>query len=241
LSRAPDWLALVLTIGFANAAAIGITLAIRRWSAAIGVTSGSPVVNSWATAAGALTALLFAFTIVTVWNAESRARTDLSDEASSLRFVARDLDRSQLPMLRTYLMGTIAEWPQLCGGTPDRSVDAALNRLERLAKPRSQAYANDLFRQLGVAEDLRNRRWQAASAAIPPEIWVGLMLLSCALFTVLGSALHERRAVHLLLMVAVATAIGTLFWVSIVLEYPFCGSTAIPPDALMSVARAHLM
>ena len=43
--------------------------------------AGPPVVNAFATCIGALTALLFAFTIVTLWNQNTRALANVADEA----------------------------------------------------------------------------------------------------------------------------------------------------------------
>jgi hypothetical protein len=42
-------------------------------------------------------------------------------------------------------------------------------------------------------------------------------------------------------MLAAGTAIGTLFWVTIVLEYPFCGSNAIRPDEILLILKEHLI
>jgi len=241
LSQMPSWVAFVCTIAICNGIAVCATLLARRWSQRIGVTEGAPVVNSWATCAGALAALLFAFTIVTVWNSSTRAFSNIDDEASAIRLVARDLATPQLPMLREYVEGTVAEWPQLCGGKPNPRVDIALLTLQRLAKPRLPGYADDLYRQLGTMEDLRNRRWQTSSSSIPDEIWAALIVLSCALVTVLALALPNRPEVHFVLMIAVATALGTLFWVATVLEYPFCGRTGIGPSEILDIIRAHLM
>lgn len=239
-SELPSALSFVVTIALWNAIALFATWIARRWSYGLGIKTGSPVVNSWATCVGALCALLFAFSVVTLWNGTGRAQANVDDEAAAMRWVGRDISAAQLPLLRAYVNQSIDEWPALCGGKPDARVDASLVRLERLAKPRSSAYANDLYRQLGSLEDTRNRRWQTATSSVPAEIWVALIVLSCALLTVLAVAMPDRRETHLVLMVTVATAIGTLFWVTTLLEYPFCGVGAIGPQELLAVARAHL-
>jgi hypothetical protein len=239
--RAPTWLAFVVMVAIANAVALLAMFVARRWSYRLGVTTGPSVVGAWATCAGGLTALLFAFTIVTVWNSAARARSNVDDEAAAIRLVARDIVPSQHSLLRTYVDETIAEWPLLCGGVENPHVDATLVALQQVAKPRSPSYADDLYRQLGTMEDLRNRRWQTSTSSIPDEIWVALLVLSCSVFAVLSLALTDRHETHLVLMVAVATSIGTLFWVARVLEYPFCGRTGIGPGELLDIVRAHLM
>ncbi len=222
LSHLPTWSSLAILVAVANAVAYGAMAAVRGWHRHTGVTSGPAVVNAWATCAGALCALLFAFSIVTVWNQGARAGTHLDDEVMAMRSVARDLAPAQLPLLRAYLRASVAEWPRLCGGTPSRAPAAALVRLERLAKPRAAAYGDDLYRELATLEDLRARRWQAAEGSVPLEIWLALVVLSLALLTVLAVAMPDRPGTHATLMLAVGTALGTLFWVTAVLELPFC-------------------
>ncbi|HEY1976778.1 MAG TPA: hypothetical protein VGG89_09550 [Candidatus Baltobacteraceae bacterium] len=239
--RAPTWLAFIVMIAVANAVALSAMYVARRWSHRMGVTSGPPVVSAWATCAGGLTALLFAFTIVTVWNSAARAKSDVDDEAAAIRLVARDIAPAQRVLLREYVNETIAEWPALCGGEQDPKVDATLVALQQAAKPRSPSYADDLYRQLGTMEDLRNRRWQTSTSSIPDEIWVALLVLSCSVLIVLSLALTERPEPQTVLTAAVATALGTLFWVAGVLEYPFCGRTGIGPGELLDIVRAHLL
>jgi hypothetical protein len=237
LSELPTWNALLITAGLANAFAIATMLVSRRrWDG-----NGVAVVIPWATCAGALTSLLFAFTIASVWNGSAKARSNVDDEASAIRLVARDLAPAQLPLLREYVARTIAEWPRLCGASRDPNIERSLLSLQRTAKPRLPAYADDLYRQLSAMEDLRNRRWQAASASIPGEIWISLVVLSCALLCVLAIARPDRFDVHVALMIAVATALGTLSWVATVLEYPFCGNTGIGPREILDIVQAHLM
>lgn len=239
--QAPTWLAFIGMVAIANAVGLAAMSLARRWSHRLGVTTGPPVVGAWATCAGGLTALLFAFTIVTVWNSAARARSNVDDEAAAIRLVARDIAPSQRGVLRAYVNESIAEWPQLCGGKADPQIDATLISLQQSAKPRSPSYADDLYRQLGTMEDLRNRRWQTSTSSIPDEIWVALLVLSASVLVVLSLALTDRPEVHVVLTIAVATALGTLFWVAAVLEYPFCGRTGIGPAELLDIVRGHLV
>jgi hypothetical protein len=241
LSTVPAWVSFVVLVAGWNVLALGAMRLCRRWSASRGLTSGPPVVNSWATAAGALTALLFTFTIVTLWNQAIRADTNVDDEAAAIRMVARDIAPSQAGLVRNYVQLTVNEWPQLCGGKESDDVNAALVLLESAATPRSEKYADNLFQTLGTVEDMRNRRWQVSESTVPGEIWVALFVLSCVLLTILGIAMPDHSGTHVVLMVTAGTALGTLFWVTTILEYPFCGSNAIPPDEILAILRTHLM
>ena len=106
--RAPTWLAFVLIIAIANAVAMVAMLLARRWSHRIGVTTAPTVVGAWETCARGLTALLFAFTIVTVWNSAARAKSNVDDEAAAVRQIARDVAPAQLPLLRRGYHGAAA-------------------------------------------------------------------------------------------------------------------------------------
>jgi Protein of unknown function (DUF4239) len=224
-----------------SALALAVMVLCRRWSAGKGLTAGPPVVNSWATCVGGLTALLFAFTVVTLWNQLIRAEQNVDDESSALRAVARDILPAQVELVRNYAQLTADEWPLLCGGKERPDVDASLILLSRIAQPRAEKYADNLFQTLGTLEDLRNRRWQVSTSSVPDEIWVGLVVLSCSLLAVLGIAMPDHLGTHVILMLAVGIALGTLFWVTVVLEYPFCGSSGIRPDEIVTIIRTHLM
>jgi hypothetical protein len=241
LSQLPSWVAFVITAGIANAAAVATMAVVRHWSHEAGIESGPAVVNSWATAAGALCAVLFAFSIVTLWSAVARARANVDDEATAVRAIARDLVPAQRPLLAAYVRGSVNEWPQLCDGRRRTSVDAALSGLIRSAKARRPAYDDDLYRELAMLEDLRDRRWEFAASSIPAEIWGGLLVTAGALLVVLAVALPERRGTHAALMLAIATSLGTLLWVMIVLDHPFCGSAAMRPAALVEAVQSHAM
>jgi hypothetical protein len=240
-SQQPSWTAFLILLLVANSVALLAMLAGRRVSHSLGLQAGPPVINAWATCCGALCAMLFAFTIVTLWNRTGLAYSNTDDEAAAMRSVARDLSVSQLPLLRDYIKLTVAEWPRLCGGDQDTRPDEALLKLQRVAQPRKADYAGDLYRQLSLMEDLRNRRWQVSNYSVPPELWVALIILSCAILIVLSFALPEQRTLHIVWMVVIATTLSTLVWVLTVLEYPFCGHTGISPAEITEILRTHLL
>jgi hypothetical protein len=237
----PTAVSFALMFVVANAIAVGMMLTARALMKRAGIEFGPSVVSAWATVAGGLCALLFAFTVVTLWNGGTKANANVDDEASTIRNVARDLTPVQLPLLRDYVLKTVAGWPQLCGDTKDQAAGDALNIFERTAQPRDKSYADDLFRQLGILEDLRNRRLQAADHSVPSEIVWALTILSLVVLGVLAIAMPDRFGVQAALMLLVGTGLGTLFWVTLVLQYPFCGAGGIPPDELVAILRNHVI
>jgi hypothetical protein len=239
LTDLPSWIAFVLLVGITNAVALAATFLARRWYQRRGVTAGPAIVSAWATCLGALAAVLFAFTIITLWSIFGRAQASTDSEAAAVRLVARDILPSELPLLRAYVSGSAEEWPQMCGGKPDQRVVDSLITLQRTAKPRAPEYGNDLFLQLGTLEDTRNLRWESSSASTPVELKIALCIVAIVLFGVLAIALPDRLDTHVALTVLIATALGSVFWVMVALSYPYCGSYSISPDQIVSSLRAH--
>ena len=239
LTDLPSWISFTLVIGVANALALAMVVFARRWYLQRGVTSGPAVVSAWATCLGALAAVLCAFTIITLWSIFAKAQSNTDNEGAAIRVVTRELAPAQLPMLRAYVNASAAEWPLMCGGQPDRRVDALLIALERTAKSRAPEYATDLYHQLGNLEDERYERWQISNASTPVELKIGLCIVARALFGVLAIAFPERLDTHVALSVLTATALGSVFWVMLALSYPYCGSYFIGPDQILSSMQAH--
>ena len=239
LSALPPYVSLVVALVAANVVALAVTFTARYWARTRNVTAGPAVVNCWAISTGGLSALLFAFAIVTLWNMMSAAQAAAGAESTSIRLVARDLASDQVPLLRSYVTESIDEWPRLCGGKPDPRVDATLTMLERVARPRAAEYADDLFRQLAAMENLRYNRWQQSGASAPFELEIALGIITIALLGVLGIALPERADTHAALTVLVACAFGVVFWVVSTLAYSYCGNHNVGPE-LMSAALREL-
>jgi len=219
-----------------NAIALAAVFLVRRWAARNRI-AGSPAISAWATAVGALCAVLFGFTIVNLWNVLRSADANVDAEAVAVRMVARDLQPAQTGMLRDYVAATVVEWPSLCGGGHSPLADAALARLEQNSKAKSAIYDDDLYRQLSTLEDLRLVHLRAAGDVLPRELWIALGVLAVSLLVVLAFALLESQAYHIALMLAVGTALGMLFWVASLLDYPFCGSTSVQPTALVQTLQ----
>jgi hypothetical protein len=237
LSTLPPLVSLLIVVGIVNVVALGLTFGVRRWCHRRNISIGPPVANPWAVSIGGLSALLFAFTIVTLWNMLTDARSNATDEGAAIRVLARDLEPAQIPLLRSYVTESAAEWPQLCGGKPDSRVDDSLSALERLARPRLPEYASEFDRQLDRVEDFRYQRWRRATASIPAELRISLCIVVLALLGVLAIALPERADTHAALTVLVATGFGAVFWVITALAYPYCGNWKLGPDQIVAALR----
>ncbi|HUZ49692.1 MAG TPA: hypothetical protein VMW12_08145 [Candidatus Dormibacteraeota bacterium] len=238
LSRIPSVVSFLLVVGFTDGLALAAMFAARRWANRRRLPMGPPIVSAWATVAGGLCGLLFAFAIATLWSQLRASETNLDAEATAVRLAARDVSSAQVPLLRAYVEASVREWPSLCGGGSFAASRSALVRFEREASPRSPEYAADLSAQIDALERTRFRRLRSSQPTVPDEVWVALVVLALAAIVVLSIANPERLALHVALMLVVGTELGALFWVLTVLELPFCGSTGIGLSALANALQA---
>jgi len=239
LTGLPEGLAFVIAIAGFWAFGIGGLLIARRALDASGVARTQPAMAGWATCLAALTALLYTFVVANVWIGSNQTRAKVNGEAAAIRLLARDIAPDQRALVRAYGTSVVRdEWPALCGSDGSPATAAALRRLERTARPADAAVRGDLYVQLAALENLRYDRLQAAKASIPREIWIGLVVLSALMLTVTFFGHHENLTFHLGLTLALATALATLFWLTVQIDYPFCGGTVIDPGAIADAIRS---
>lgn len=240
LSSMPSALSFVIIVLVVEAVALGAVALARRWSVRRSLPQGQPLVSAWATVAGALCGLLFAFVIATLWVQLRTTVRDVDSEATAIRMIARDLAPTQLPLLERYVRATLAEWPTLCNGGSFAVSQQALGQLQTQAQAKSAALAGDLSQQLGVLERARALRLEAGRPIIPFEVWTALIVLALAVIAVLAIANPPRLVYHVALTLIIGAELGTLFWVLTLLELPFCGKTGLTPapilDALHSLS-----
>jgi hypothetical protein len=239
LTNLPEWLTLVLSLcGFSAFGVVGL-LATRRILDRYGVVRTQPAIAGWATCLAALTALLYAFVVANLWVSSNTSRANVNGEAAAIRLLARDIAPSERGWLREYAGSVVAdEWPQLCGGEGSPKTAALLWRLENQAKPAEQGVRMDFYLQLAALENLRYVRLQAGGPSIPPEIWVALTLLSMLLLAITFFAHLEHLGFHLGLTLVLASALATLFWLTIQLDYPFCGGTVVTSGAILDALHS---
>ena len=235
-SRLPTLVTLIVMLLVSNGIAFAILTLSRRFGRKYHIV-GVPAVGAFATACGALCSLLFSFTIVTLWNADTRAESNVDAEAQAIQSIARDMRHDQLPLVHAYLAASIAEWPSLCGGGDFSRSDDALDTLQNQAAPRDAAHDDDLFRQFTALDNLRGQRLRASESGAPPELWTALVVLPLALFVVLAFTFLENTTYQAALMITFAAAIGVVFWVATLLDFPFCGGTSVSPQPLLDALR----
>ena len=232
LSSVPNALSFALIVLAWEAIALGAIGLARKWSRRRGLPTGQTLISAWATVAGALCGLLFAFVIATLWGQLRTTVRDIDAEATAVRLTARDMAPAQRLLLQRYEVATLAEWSALCSGGSFAASNRALARLQEGAQPITPSLAGDLSQQLGALERGRYFRLQGGLPTIPYEVWIALVVLALAVIGVLALANPDRVAFHVVLTLIIGAELGTLFWVLTLLELPFCGKTGLGPAAI---------
>lgn len=230
----PEGVAFVLALMAYYAYAIVGLLAVRRLLDRAGVAKTQPVMAGWSTALAALTALLFTFVIANLWQSANLTRNRVDGEAAAMRLLARDMAPAQRGLLRDYARSVVTdEWPLLCDGGGSPKTTGLLARLETQAKPVDPGVRGDFYTQLAALENLRAARLQAGSPSIPLEIWFALIVLSALLLGITFFGYHEQLGFQMGMTLVLATALATLFWLTVQLDFPFCGGTTVGPGAIL--------
>lgn len=242
----PTWSIGVLIIGaFMVLSVLGL-LVFRRL--AQGRLSLSEEMNNdiifFASAIGVFYSLMAGLMSVAVWGNYASVQDLVSQEASSIGALYRDVTslpepaRSELQQqLREYNAFIIeSTWPAQRRGLvldeATRKVNALADRLfafnpETLGE---QARYAETLRQFNHMIELRRKRIGSLSGALPPVMW-GIMLIGAALSVSVTYLLKINTGVQAMLTAFLATFIGLVIFVMAGLDSPLTGPLAIEPTA----------
>lgn len=242
----PTWSIGVLIIGaFMVLSVLGL-LVFRRL--AQGRLSLSEEMNNdiifFASAIGVFYSLMAGLMSVAVWGNYASVQDLVSQEASSIGALYRDVTslpepaRSELQQqLRDYNAFVIeSTWPAQRRGLvldeATRKVNALADRLfafnpETLGE---QARYAETLRQFNHMIELRRKRISSLGGALPPVMW-GIMLIGAALSVSVTYLLKINTGVQAMLTAFLATFIGLVIFVMAGLDSPLTGPLAIKPTA----------
>ena len=198
--------------------------------------------------------LIAALTAVGVWQKYSEVATVVSDEATTIASLWRDLGGYPLPLrdatrdiLKGYTEQIINEaWPlQRQGKIPKQGVEwmdrlqAQLFVFEPATESQKILHAETvhMFNQL---VQQRRQRLDSVQGGLPSVLWCVLLpgamgsILLCLFFHV------ENRRFQAILLVGLAGFLSMVLFVIIALDRPFCGDTGITPDSYQLIYDHHM-
>ncbi|MDP9017849.1 MAG: DUF4239 domain-containing protein [Candidatus Eremiobacteraeota bacterium] len=250
LTEIPPILAFLLIVAIFNAYALVMLLSLRTLLARHKMPRNEAIASSTFGAIGGFNSLLLALVVVTLWTGFRETQTNVNREAAQIAHLRQDMIGFPAPeaakftqALRRYVDAVVFdEWPALCNGKPGPRATDEFNVLQKDLIENSSlkmdaTLRSDTLSRIGQLDELRRSRLTAASPVIIPEVWVvllfvtGLLLVSPVFFNT------EHRGLQIAMAAFFATALGAVFFIAARLDYVFCGSTSVSPDALMDVAR----
>ena len=246
----PTWFIGLAIIGaFVVVAVLGLLL-FRRW------TRGRLLLNEemnndiifFASAIGVFYSLMAGLMSVAVWGNYVSVQDLVSQEASSIAALYRDVTSLPEPargelqeQLRDYNAFIIEQtWPAQRRGLildeATRKVNTLADRLfafnpETLGE---QARYAETLRQFNDMIEFRRNRIDSLGGALPPVMW-GIMLIGAALSVSVTYLLKIDTAVQAMLTAFLATFIGLVVFVMAGLDSPLTGPLAIKPTAYQVV------
>lgn len=196
--------------------------------------------------AGTLYAVLLGFLVIAVWETFEAARTNIADEATTIVALYRLTNGMQdkegdhmRHLIREYVENVIHdEWElQSHEGQASNKARKAVGDMDRAFRdmdPKTKlldAQIHAAFLQT-VAQVVahRNKRLVQAKESLSWVMW--LSSIGGGLITVLMTFLlfMEKTWPHILMSSAMATLIGLLLFVVVVLNRPFVGPVALEPE-----------
>jgi hypothetical protein len=250
LHNLPTWLIGVLIIGaFVVLAVLGL-LVFRRFTEkrlSINEEMNNDIIF-FASAIGVFYSLMAGLMSVAVWGNYASVQDLVSQEASSIAALYRDVTSLPEPtrtglqqQLREYNAFIIEQtWPAQRRGLildeATRKVNAFADSLFAFnpATLGEQARYAETLRQFNHMIELRRKRISSLESALPPVMW-GIMLIGAMLSVTVTYLLKINTPIQAVLTAFLATFIGLVVFVMAGLDSPLTGPLAIKPKAYQVV------
>lgn len=229
-------LIILIPIAFAS----GGVVAVRKAMAG-GVREGhNEVLGPLFLTTGTIYAVLLGFLVVTTWASYDQAKATCDLEASAISTMYRQTcgmpPQEQVRMrllLRDYTKAVVPEWKIQTGSggvAPQARMYLAQMYREYSAMPPEQAASPinshflDLLDEMATA---RNTRTLMANEQLPGILWLGLFLGAAIVVGLTFPLYMESFWPHVLMSAIMAGMIGTLLFVTLLLNQPFRGPLAL--------------
>ena len=249
LARIPAWLSGLLVVGLSGAAALGTMLYVRRKIGIARLLLNNEVAGFKFATLGVVYAVLLAFVVIAVWERYESAEAAVESEGDAvldLHALSYGLGEEQGRVIRSLLQRYVAlvidsEWPAMADGGDDpsaarafRETALAVVRLqpETLGDQELYAHALSLLNTLG---DNRRQRLSAAKGALPGVMW--LVLAFGAAVTLGYTAFFgvQNVVAQALMTAALSLMVMVVFFLTVLLNYPFTGDVSIGPGRFHDV------
>lgn len=247
----------VIVIGVSVLFSVGLQL-LTRWRFGVELLAGNHEVAGFKYAVvGVAYAVLLAFVVVSVWDEFERTQRSVEAEAerfynlyrTSYNFEERNGKAMRQALVAYAIEVRDQDWPEMKrgrrGSTKAADAYTRLSSIVGQAKPDdirllpSATHAIDLLQQIA---DFRLERISDVGGHVTPVIW--WVLLMSGVITLAYPAFFATKSVgaQVLMTGGLACIIGSTFFLTIILNYPFSGPegvTAQPIDDVILRMQAE--
>ena len=241
----PWWLIGALLVIVLPALILLVQWGIRRRWPFLAEGEHNEVVGFIIAVVGVIYAVLLGFVVIITWEDYSDAEVIVDQEASALRSIHResvafppDTQKRLNDLVRQYATEVMdREWPAMAAAEPgDPRVDEVLDQMAStiasvpVTTPAQQEFMGAAVERLSQLVSFRSQRLDYVDRGIPGILWTALVVGGVV---TIGFALLfglERAVLHSLMVSSLAALVGVLFFVAIVIDYPFAGDIAVGPE-----------
>lgn len=247
----PNWTLFLLVVSFFSIVSL-IGLCVTRpivRSLVSGTDKYNDLVNYHFAAVGVLYGLTLGLIAVGTWQNFNDVDSKASKEANSIGALYRDLDgypgelrQETEKMLRDYTKAVIEkEWPAHQKGqileVGDQILEAFENRImafEPLDETRKIMHT-EVIESLGQLAEHRSARLQSVNVGLPGVLWTVVLIGAAVNIGVTFLFYIERFLLHALLVMAFASTLGMLIFLTAAMDNPFRGEFSVSSDAFKYV------
>lgn len=194
--------------------------------------------------AGTLYAVLLGFLVIAVWENYEAAKDNAAEEASTLATLYRQTNgmvpseqHTMRVLLREYTEAVaVDEWPiqAATGGASPRARKAVADTYRVFATMSPQMAAapitTEYLQTMRVVASDRNRRTLQASESLSGVLWIGLLVGGAIVIGMTFLLYMDATWPHVLTSGMMAALIGTLLFITLLLNRPYAGPLALTPE-----------
>jgi Protein of unknown function (DUF4239) len=248
----PTWLsALIFAVAFPGVTLVGLLIFRRLLSRWIHrETRANDMVSMALASFSVMYGILVGLVAVGAYTHYDAMNNNVSAEASALASLYRDTFAFPEPLghrlqqdIRDYTRDTIeVGWPaQRRGETPTGGTQRVSQLFVDLVSfqpkdERDQAIFSEVFYRYNQLIDLRRERLAAVTTGLPAVLW-WVMMLGAVLNIILIWMLNMEIHVHVVLATVLSLFLGSVIFLTAVLDLPFRGEVSVSPEPLQLVDR----
>jgi hypothetical protein len=252
----PNWqLCLLIMVTFSGAATFGLSITRPLVGRIVNESGKHNDVTSYILAGvGVLYGLTLGLIAVGTWQNFTDADSKVSKEANSLGALYRDLDGypSELRykaerLLRDYVLVVITkEWPAHRQGKVVDAGDLVLEDFENRImafEPTSETTRiahGEVIKSLNEVVQNRGYRMQSVNTALPIVLWAVVLMGAVVNVGLTYLFWVENTRLHALLVVAFASTLGMLIFLTAAMDNPYRGEFSVNTDAYQYIVD-HVM